>query len=415
MNSKQTQLHILHKTEDLSKKAKTGVSLHCHTESSKEMLDFVPHYANKLPIIAFFWRRESENYIKREGEAIDFSTAFWEPPLDAFDVFRIEQDQMNNVGLEGIVSITDHDSIKSNLQILKKEDNKKAPISLEWTVPFEYGFFHVGVHNLPKERADELAKALLSYTFSGDKEPNKEKLHELFKMLNEIREVLLIVNHPLWDIEIVGKKRHKMLLEGFLKEYGKWIHALEINGFRSWSENKGVIDLAEALDFPLVTGGDRHGCKPNTVINITNKNTFDEFVEEIRIGKKSEVVLMPEHKQPLHWRQLQSFSEILTNYPKFPEHRRRWFDRIHFDIKDGKGLVPLSVHGWERGGPAWLRAAVWTLGFMGSPTIRPLFAITRKKKDRVPKSLGETKPETSDLQEITPSIPNSPTSAGSAT
>ncbi len=414
MNLKRTHLHILHKPESLSKKAQTGVSLHCHTENSKEMLDFVPHYAEKLPVIAYFWQRERENYIKREGETPDFSTAFWEPPLTSHDVYKIEQQQMNDAGLDGIVSITDHDSIKSNWQLLEKTDNKKAPISLEWTVPYEFGFFHVGVHNLPKDRADELTETLLSYSFSGDKEPNKARLHELFEMLNEIREVLIILNHPLWDIEIVGKKQHKTLLNRFLNEYGKWIHALEVNGFRSWSENKGVIELAEALDFPLATGGDRHGCKPNTVINITNKNTFEEFVEEIRVGKRSEIVLMPEHKQPLHWRQLQSFAEILSNYPEFPEHRRRWFERIHFDIKDGRGVVPLSQHGWERGGPAWLRAAVWTLGFMGSPTMRPFFSMTRRKKDRIPKNLEQTKLEKPDLQEFTTSLPNSPTSAGSA-
>lgn len=412
MNLTKTQLHILHKPEDLSKKAKTGVSLHCHTENSKEMLDFVPHYAEKLPVIAFFWKREQKRFTKREGEAPDFAEAFWEPPMTSQDVYRIETGQMNDAGLDGIVSVTDHDSIKSNLELLEKTDIKKAPISLEWTVPFEFGFFHVGVHNLPQGKADELTQTLLSYSFSGDKEPNKERLHELFDLLNEIPQILIVLNHPLWDIEIVGKEKHKILLNRFLNEYGKWIHAFEVNGFRSWSENKGVIELAEALEFPLVTGGDRHGCKPNTVINITNKNTFEEFVEEIRVGKQSQIVMLPEHKQPLHWRQLQSFSEILTHYPELPEYRQRWIDRIHFDTKNGKGLVPLSAHGWDNGGPAWLRAAVWTLEFMGSSTMRPFFSMTRKKKDRVPKSLEETKFDTPDLREIT-TFPNAPTSANS--
>lgn len=402
MSLTRTQLHILHKPENLGKKARTGVSLHCHTENSKEMLDFVPHYAKKLPIISYFWEKERKNYLEREGRGLDFSTAFWEPPMSAHDVYRIEQKQMHDAGLEGIVSITDHDSIKSNLELIEKTDGKKAPISLEWTVPFEYGFFHVGVHNLPKKSADELTEILLSYTFSEDEAPDKARLHELFEMLNDIPEILVVLNHPLWDIEIVGKERHKILLHLFLKEYGKWIHAFEINGFRSWSENKGTIELAEALGFPLVTGGDRHGCKPNTVINITDKNTFEEFVEEIRVDKRSEVVLMPEHRYPLHWRQLQSFAEILSHYPQFPDGRRRWFDRVHFDVGDEKGLVPLSTHGWNRGGPRWLRAAVWTLGFMGSPIGRPLFTLTRKKKDRVPKSLEKTRFEIPAGHEETP-------------
>ncbi|MCV4639621.1 hypothetical protein OFB62_30435, partial [Escherichia coli] len=76
-------------------------------------------------------------------------------------------------------------------------------------------------------------------------------------MLNEIPQVLIILNHPLWDIEIVGQQRHEILLRNFIKTHGKWIHAFEVNGFRSWSENKAVIELAESLGIPVVTGGDR--------------------------------------------------------------------------------------------------------------------------------------------------------------
>jgi len=400
MNLKQTRLHILHEAESLASKAKSGVSLHCHTQYSKEMLDFVPVYAEKLPIISYFWRKERDNYLEREGKGMDFASAFWSPPMTPHDVFRIESEQINRADLNAIVSISDHDSIDGALELNEKQDNAKAPISLEWTVPFEYGFFHVGVHNLPKTRAIELTKTLVDFTFSEN--PTKECLTELFAMLNEIPQILVILNHPLWDIELVGKEKHRILLKNFIKEHGRWIHAFEINGFRAWSENKAVIEMAEALGFPIVTGGDRHGCKPNTVLNLTNSNTFEEFVEEIRVDRHSEVVLMPEYKQPLHSRQLQSFSEILRNYPEFAEGRRRWFDRVYFNIGDEKGLTNLSGHGWVRGGPTWLRAAIWTLGFMGSPKMRPFFAIARKKYDRVPKDAAKTDFEIPNLEDIAP-------------
>ena len=402
MNLKKTRLHILHKPKDLSKDAKTGVSLHCHTEHSKEMLDFVPHYADKLPIISYFWHKEREKYTKREGKPPDFSTGFWSPPLTPKEVYRLEKKQINEAGLDAIASITDHDSIDANLKICETTDNAQAPISLEWTVPFEYGFFHVGVHNLPKDRAVEMTKTLLDYTFNKENHSN-ENLRELFSMLNELPEVLVVLNHPIWDIEMVGREKHAVLLKNFLKEHGRWIHALEINGFRSWSENKAVIEMAEALGYPLVTGGDRHGCKPNTVINLTDSKTFAEFAEEIRVDKRSEVVLMPEYKQPLHSRQLQSFAEILKQYPEFPEGRQKWFDRVHFDIGDGFGVRPLSVH-WVRGGPTWLRWAVWTLGIFGSPKMRPIFALARKRHDRVPKDAAETKFEIPNLEEIAPNL-----------
>ena len=60
MSAGKTQLHILRKIQDLSANAKTGVSLHCHTEYSQEMLDFIPHYAEQLPVINYFWRKERD-------------------------------------------------------------------------------------------------------------------------------------------------------------------------------------------------------------------------------------------------------------------------------------------------------------------------------------------------------------------
>lgn len=395
MNLKNTRLHILRKAEDLSAKAKTGVSLHCHTEHSKEMLDFVPHYAEKLPIIATFWRRERDKYLEREGKGLDFSTAYWSPPLTGQGVFDIERKQIENANLKPIVSLTDHDCIDAPLEINEKADNAVAPISMEWTVPFDYGFFHVGVHNLPKENAVELTKTLLDFTFNKENHTN-EKLAEMFAMLNDIPQVLVILNHPLWDIEIVGKERHRALLKDFIRLHGRWIHAFEINGFRSWSENKAVIELAESLGIPIATGGDRHGCKPNTVINLTDAETFAEFAEEIRVQKRSEVALMPEYEHPLHSRQLQSFSEILSNYPSFADGRRRWFDRVFFDIGDGNGLRSLSGHGWERGGPTWLRVAIRTLGLFGSPMMRPAFRLARKRVDRVPRNLEMARLETAE-------------------
>jgi hypothetical protein len=408
MNLKKTRLHILNEAENLTPKAKTGVSLHCHTEHSKEMLDFVPHYAEKLPIISYFWKKERDNYVKNSGKGIDFSTAYWSPPLTPHDVYRIEKEQINSAGLDAIVSLSDHDSIDGNLLVNEQTENAKAPISLEWTVPFEYGFFHVGVHNLPKDRAVEVTKTLLDYTFN-EENPGAERLNELFAMLNEMRGVLVILNHPIWDIEMVGKEKHEILLKNFIKEHGRWIHAFEINGFRSWSENKAVIEMAEALGIPIATGGDRHGCKPNTVINLTNAETFEEFAEEIRVEKRSEVVLMPEYKQPLHSRQLQSFSEILKLYPEYPDGRKKWFDRVYFDTGDGHGVRQLSVH-WKRGGPTWLRWAIWTLGVLGSPRMRPIFSVARKRMDRVPKSAGTTNFEIPNLEDITPSLTSDPVS-----
>ncbi|MEP6925433.1 MAG: hypothetical protein ABI954_13280 [Pyrinomonadaceae bacterium] len=387
MNLKLTRLHLPDSATDLSRRFKTGVSLHCHTQHSKEMLDFVPHIAAQLPIISFFFERERKRYLEREGREWDFSAAYWTPPLSAHKVYDLEQQQINRIGLQALVSLTDHDDIEAG-RLVRSEHPHGAdvPISLEWTVPFDEGFFHVGVHNLPEDQADEITKNLLDFSFAKKRELKFEanRLDELFALLNEIPEVLVVLNHPIWDIELIGTARHRALLEAFVAKYGRWIHAFEINGFRKWSENKAVLEMADALGFPAVSGGDRHGCQPNSVVNLSTSKTFGEFVEQIRRDKFSQVILMPHYRQPLAWRQLNSFAEILEFYPDYEAERKHWTGRVHAKI-DERGLHPLSFF-WIRGGPGWLKAATWTLGTLGSPVVRPAFHLVVKRKDRLPRA-----------------------------
>jgi hypothetical protein len=375
-----TDVKILEKATDLSKDATTGVSLHCHTEASKEMLDFVPHYAGSLPVISYFWKRESVKYREENGREMDFSAAYWSPPLDPDSVVDSETKQINDAGLNAIVSVTDHDSIDGTLSLNGNRDPEKEPISFEWTVPFRYGFFHLGIHNLPDERAAAMTADLLDYTFNEASQTDV-RLHELFEMLNAEPAVLIVFNHPIWDIEMVGQERHLHLLDEFLGIFSDHLHALELNGFRCWSENRETIELAERFDLPVVSGGDRHGCRPNTVLNLSNSRTFAEFTDEIRRDKHSQIVAMPEYSIPLHSRQLQSFSEILSFHDHLPEHRRRWFDRVFFDLNDGRGSVSLADHGWKKGGPVWLRWAIRTLGFLGGSKFRPVFRMLRSRAD----------------------------------
>ena len=42
MNLQNTKLHFLNQENMLEKVSKTGISLHCHTQFSKESLDFIP-------------------------------------------------------------------------------------------------------------------------------------------------------------------------------------------------------------------------------------------------------------------------------------------------------------------------------------------------------------------------------------
>ena len=76
--------------QDLRGEAKTGVSLHCHTLHSKEIMDFVPYYAELIPVISSIWRRELRRSLKMYGRSPDFKTGYWTPPLTGHQVFDME-------------------------------------------------------------------------------------------------------------------------------------------------------------------------------------------------------------------------------------------------------------------------------------------------------------------------------------
>ena len=86
--------------------------------------------------------------------------------------------------------------------------------------------------------------------------------------------MLVVFNHPMWDLYLVGKEKHEFLVNEFLQKNGACLHALELNGLRHWDENRAVRRLAEKWNMLLISGGDRHGVEPNANINLTNATTF---------------------------------------------------------------------------------------------------------------------------------------------
>ena len=315
---KDNEIVHLGRGQKLDRLAQVGVSLHCHTLCSQELLDFVPHYANRIPIASYFWRRHMRRYEKTYGKELDFSTGYWTPPLTGPDVFDSEENHLNALGISAIVSITDHDSITASTDNAGVRRWEHAPISMEWTVPFETGFFHLGVHNLPFCSADAISSRLLEYTNAAEEGPSApDKLCDLLRMLNEYPGVLVVFNHPIWDIEMIGQAAHEALLSRFLDEHAFWIHAIEVNGFRSWQENQTAIELARSLALPIVSGGDR---------------------------------------------------QILSYYPEFPNGRRDWTDRVHLDFQDGRGVQTLS-EAWKGTKPIWTYPTFAALRLLTHPIV----------------------------------------------
>jgi len=310
-----------------------------------------------------------ERHIKR-GKKVNFSDSHWTPPLSARDVFESEVEQIGRqVGLEALVSITDHDSIEANQLLQEFDPSRNTPVSVEWTVPFGVGFFHIGVHNLPREQSRQIMSELSAYTSN----PKESALSDSLALLNELPEVLLVLNHSHWDIEFGGPAQHAKSLSAFITQHRKSVHALEVNGYRPWRENKVVLRAAEELGLSVVSGGDRHACSPNTVLNLTAACTFAEFVSEVRQDRRSEILLMPEYRRHLAARQIEGAADFLRVYPHYPCDQQRWTDRV-FVYTDERGVLPLSLYApnyWKGGGPPWFRRALRVISLLGSRRFRP--------------------------------------------
>ncbi len=57
---------------------------------------------------------------------------------------------------------------------------------------------------------------------------------------NDEPNVIVVFNHPMWDLFTVGQEKHAFLVNQFLQKNGQFLHALELNGLRHWDENRSV-------------------------------------------------------------------------------------------------------------------------------------------------------------------------------
>jgi hypothetical protein len=253
---------------------RSGVSLHSHTMYSEESLDMVPRYTGKIPYLGAAIGRQEDEYHRKKQKRFSFGDAFWTPPLAPRQAYRLEEKQIQRkFKLPGLISLTDHDDIRAGAQLHVLDRFKHIPVSTEWTIPFRETFFHLGVHNLPASDSEQVMREL--ETFTAQPEPGK--LGRLLEMLNTLPDVLLVLNHPLWDEKGIGIQRHAGVLKALLDQFGQHFHAVEVNGLRGWSENKDVIALGREIDLPVVAGGDRHGREPNAILNLSRASIFPEF------------------------------------------------------------------------------------------------------------------------------------------
>ena len=342
-----TKVQFFWQDRSVHKDFRAGVSLHSHTQYSEESLEMIPRYTAKVPYLGSAIRRQSEEFNRKKGFDLNFGDAFWTPPMAPRQAYRLEEKQIQRqFQLPGLVSLTDHDDIRAGTLLNVLERFRNAPISTEWTIPFENTFFHMGVHNMPANEAPALMEEFRSFT----KNPVPQQLCSLLEKLNADPEVLLVLNHPLWDEKGIGVGNHREVLKRFLDRYAADIHALEVNGLRSWQENRDVLLLGRQSCLPVVAGGDRHGRESNAILNLSHAANFPEFVDEVRNRRFSHVVFMPQYHEPLRMRVLQTMVDIVRDYPENLRGRRHWSDRVFYRAPGTTEPTPLTQI-WNGNGP----------------------------------------------------------------
>jgi len=326
---KATRFHLQWSANRLPRGYRTGVSLHSHTVHSKESLDFIYKIAQHSSLLRFALKRGETQYQERHGVALDLRRGWWTPPLAPMDAYRLEAAQIESLGFPAIVSLTDHDDIEAAMSLQAVDPSHDVPISVEWTIPYGPTFFHLGVHNLPPRRARSIMATLAGFTAL----PCDTEARDILAWLDAMPGVLVVFNHPLWDEKGVGPVVHREAATKLLRECGPFLHALEMNGLRPWSENRLAIELAKEWDKPVVAGGDRHAVEPNAVLNFTATETFAEFCQEVRDGV-SDVFVTTQYRQAHASRILHNIVDVLGCYDNHGFGWREWPDRVFYNCKD---------------------------------------------------------------------------------
>ncbi len=348
-----------------------GVSLHSHTSQSRETLDFIAELSTDWKVLQPVLRFLEQRCHRVSGIRPDYRRSFWTPPLTPRLAFDLERGQIEEkLRLSALVSLTDHDDISAPMLLRTVPSARHIPVSVEWTVPYGDArngetCFHLGLHNLPSAAGAAWMERLRSFTAMPLASRPPRLLGAMLEELAAMPSVLIVFNHPLWDLHRIGAARHQFLVNDFLAVHGQHCHALELNGLRNWDENREVSALAGRWNQLVLSGGDRHGIEPNANVNLTHALSFNEFVHEVRIERESHVLFMPQYAQPWKHRILQSTLDAVRNHPDFPEGSRTWDERVFHPGPEGELRTLASL--WPDGhAPRYLSLVLTGVRLLGS-------------------------------------------------
>jgi hypothetical protein len=380
------RISYLWKEPDAAREFSTAVSLHSHTNQSKETLDFLASLGNQYPLLRPVLARYEKKSREQHGVPIDYAAAYWTPPLTPKLAFDLESGQIEKkLGLMPLVSITDHDTIAAPMLLRTVASARHIPVSVEWSAPFGGDqSFHFGIHNLPSDQGAAWMKTFEEYTAN----PDEKRLTEILAGLDELPNVLTVFNHPCWDLYLIGKDKAAQRVRDFMTANHRFLHALELNGLRHWEENRAVKCLAQQWGKLLISGGDRHGLEPNGNVNLSNATSFTEFVHEVRCEGRSQVLFMPQYAQPWKHRILESTLDAIRDYPDFPLGSRRWDDRVWHPGPDGV-LRPISQL-WPNGhAPSLFSLVIKSVRLMGTSPVSDSLRLAWSESRELRFALGE--------------------------
>jgi hypothetical protein len=371
------KLTYLDQDYGITRQFTTAVSLHGHTNRSRESLYFISEFVSERPLLRWALAQQDRRAQRESDIKMDLLKAYWTPPLPPLEAFHVERKQIEEtLGMKSLISLTDHDNIEAPLLLRVVPEARRIPVSTEWSIPFEQTVFHLGVHNLPTAEAEVWVQRMAAYT----ERPCVSELWALLSALCRIPQVLLVFNHPLWDLPQIGQANHIRTVKTLLQRANPFLHAFELGGLRTARENRAVIELAKAYDRPVIAGGDRHGCEPSALLNLTSATSFSEFVEEIRNGH-SHLLAMPQYSECTYLRVYHTLLDVIRHYPDHPLGWRNWDERVHHP--DSQGVSRALSLLWKKP-PGFVRLTFNLLRMAEAEPIRRTLRFAFNRGPQVP-------------------------------
>jgi hypothetical protein len=329
---------------------------------SKETLKHAAELGTKYKVLRPIFANRERYCREVHGFELNFLDSYWTPPLSPRMAFEVERRQIEDqLELPALVSITDHDDIRAPLELRSASATRDVPVSVEWSAPYRDSMFHLGIHNLPGIHAEAWMRVFAEFTAM----PSMDWLGVILAELDALPNVLIVFNHPVWDLNKIGAERHLFCVNEFLASNNQFIHAMELNGLRGWQENRQVHALAQKWNQVLISGGDRHGIQPNAITNLTQATSFAEFVNEVRRERVSHIHFMASYAVPWKYRILESTIDVISYYLEFPEGTRAWDDRVFHP--DANGVATQLSQLWPGDGrpPVFVRSVLGGVRMLG--------------------------------------------------